>query len=123
MKTAITVVLFLFTAMVFSQEQNDDFLIEKSTWTIEGNFGFNLRNDNNSNNFNNSDNMSFNFRIAPKLGYALSDNFILGLWVAYGYTEFENEFENAGTIQTDISKFKKRTLLTINLYHIWAGIA
>lgn len=103
MKTLITVVLFLFTMMVFSQDENDNFLIEKSTWTIEGDFGIKNFSDKKSyTNSNEFDDNYFNFSIAPKIGYAINDNFILGLGFAYNYSErdYEGIVEQAITINS-----------------------
>lgn len=104
MKVSITVVLFLFTSLLFSQEQNENFLIVKGTWTIEGNLGFNLRNEDDTNNSIDHDYKTFNFSIAPKIGYALNNNFVLGLGLSYSHSQFDNEYINQSNTSTNFTK-------------------
>ncbi|WP_178984632.1 porin family protein [Winogradskyella helgolandensis] len=96
MKTQMTILLCLLTSIIFSQEKNEDFLIEKGLWSIEGEFSINSINSDYPNDIGNIAREDFNFNIAPKVGYIISDNLILGLGIGYSYlkTEFENENSN-----------------------------
>ncbi|CAM1366744.1 outer membrane beta-barrel protein [Tenacibaculum xiamenense] len=93
MKTRLTLLLLLFvTTVTIGQNKQDKFKISKGTWLLEGDFSIN------SSNFKITDNPTpnkadrFNFRISPKLGYAVNDNLVLGLGLEYSYSE--NQYEN-----------------------------
>lgn len=104
MKKSIIIMLCLFANIVFSQDENDTFLIEKGTWVVEGDFGLNFGNSNNVSGTTISDNSGFSFNIAPKVGYFISDNLQLGLGLAYGYTKFDNSDGNSPNINETTSK-------------------
>lgn len=104
MKASITVLLFLFTSLVFSQDKYDNFLIEKSIWVLEGDFGINSRQSGVVSGNDNIDDTNFNLSIAPKVGYFLKDNFALGLGFKYGYSEFESDNVSESIIRTHLTK-------------------
>lgn len=103
MKVLITALLFLFTSFAFSQDTSDNFLIEKGTWIAEGNFGLNTRQSEDVFNSTTTDEKTFNFSIAPKIGYLIADNFILGLGLEYNYSKYEREGARESTIGTHTS--------------------
>lgn len=94
MKTPMIILLCLLTSIIFSQEKNEDFLIEKGQWSIEGEFSFNSQNADYSNSNGDVNRNDFNFNIAPKVGYTISDNLILGLGVGYAHSKTEMEDDN-----------------------------
>lgn len=92
----MTIILCLLTSIILSQENNEDFLIEKGLWSIEGEFSINSINSDYPNDTENIAREDFNFNIAPKVGYTISGNLIIGLGIGYSYlkTEFKNENSN-----------------------------
>ena len=96
----ITVCLVLFTTLGMAQETQENFLIEKGTWSLEGDFSVNSQKLENLTNDN--ENERFNFNISPKIGYAISDNLLLGLGLGYGY--IKSEFNNPQVLNDNISE-------------------
>ncbi|WP_026755721.1 outer membrane beta-barrel protein [Sediminibacter sp. Hel_I_10] len=78
--------------------------MKKGTWNIAGDLSLNLRNDDDNNNSTDYDNNTFNFSIAPKIGYALNDNLILGLGLSYNYSKYDREIINESNTNTIFSK-------------------
>ncbi|WP_366136149.1 outer membrane beta-barrel protein [uncultured Maribacter sp.] len=96
---------FFIVLFLTAQVENENFKIEKGSKYLGGSIFFNFSNsENNSSNgsveFNNT-NMGF----APKLGYAIKDNFIVGLGITSSYSKNNidypmlnsNESENTST--------------------------
>ncbi|WP_340065677.1 hypothetical protein [Ascidiimonas aurantiaca] len=110
----ITGCLVLFTTLSMAQETQENFLIEKGTWSLEGDFSITTEKVEDLI-IDDVVNDEFNFIILPKIGYAVSDNLLLGLGLGYEYSEgsfksqepsFDNEVEsNAFIVFSYIKKF------------------
>lgn len=92
MKKLFTLLLLSFTTIVFAQENEDLFNIEKGTWVVEGGFSIFSENREITNDIN-STNDIVRFSIMPRLGYTLSDNLVLGLGIGYSYSKLEHSNE------------------------------
>ncbi|MFI1773266.1 outer membrane beta-barrel protein [Thalassobellus citreus] len=94
MKNKLIIALLLVGSTVFAQNTEEKFEIPKNQWTLGGNVSFNSRSseyENNSvNSINKYENKAKGFGIKPEVGYAISNNLILGLGVGYLYSEYEN---------------------------------
>ncbi|WP_299521603.1 outer membrane beta-barrel protein [Winogradskyella sp.] len=91
MKLPVLFILLIFTTFTFSQENDERFNLEKGSFIFEGDFSVNTQNNELSlEGSQDSDSEQFNFSLAPKIGYAIDDNLILGLGLGYGYSKFES---------------------------------
>ena len=104
MKLPFTLLLILFTTVIFGQGNEENFSIEKGVWSLEADFSINSRNSDFFNESNNSSRKEFGFSISPKVGYAINKNLILGLGLGYSYSKFEIENENVQFLGTDYSR-------------------
>ncbi len=90
----------LFSAGVFTtQGQTDDkFTIEKGTWNLTGSVAFGLRNDDmeSSDTSRTSDYSSFLLR--PSAGYAVGNNLVVGLGIAYENRDEESTYVSGGSV-------------------------
>ena len=88
-------------------DQTDRLIIEKGTWNLTGSASLSFG-SNDSENASFSGSGDFNsFSLNPLFGYAVNDNFVVGLGLGYGRTSSEsdsvdndglmNEFESEGT--------------------------
>jgi hypothetical protein len=106
MRTSLTLFLILFTSISFGQDNQDDkeqFTIEKGTWSLEADFSINSGHNDFFNETVVIDSKDFSFGVSPKIGYAISENLILGLGFGYAYSKSENENENEQILRTTSS--------------------
>lgn len=80
--------LLLFTMLFalsfsYAQEKNKKLNIKKGTWSLSGETSFSFNNNKADNQVYEDKSYLFNF--APKIGYTISDNLILGVGIGYGY--------------------------------------
>ncbi|MEM6892650.1 MAG: outer membrane beta-barrel protein [Bacteroidota bacterium] len=93
MRKFLLATLMLFTAVTMAQDQDDNRLtIPKGTWVLGGNIGF--FSNTSDNNFTddivrNTERSSFTF--SPRIGYAFSDNWTVGLVSDYFVQKGDNE--------------------------------
>lgn len=95
MKKLSTILVLLFTTLIFAQEKEDNTFIEKGVWSLEGDFSVNTRQNENFYENNKTSRDVFSFGIAPKIGYAISDDLILGLGIGYNYSKSDVEHDQA----------------------------
>ena len=95
MKKSLVLALLLCSTFVFSQEDEDRFLIAKGVWELGGQFSISSTSQDSFSGTSSSENNAFGFEITPRVGYAINDNLILGLGLSYGYSDTENEAVNA----------------------------
>ncbi|WP_176829763.1 outer membrane beta-barrel protein [Tenacibaculum sp. MAR_2009_124] len=113
MKTKFTLLLLLFvTAITVGQNEKQKFNIKKGTWMLEGDFSINSVTNEVTDSPNPNNLERFSFSISPKLGYAISNNLVLGLSLGYGYSENEyngyynsDDSSNTYSIAPYIKKF------------------
>lgn len=86
-KSLIIIFLFAF-GVSFAQEKEGNLSIRKGTWNLGGELSFGKSNYENKGATSYETN-NLNFSFSPKAGYAISDNFIIGLGLGYSYQNFE----------------------------------
>lgn len=86
--------LFHVLLVTAQRDKQDKLIIEKGTWNVGGNFSFrftqfesNFQNEDSSRFFENE---STGISVFPNLGYAVGNNFIVGLGLGYGFSKSEN---------------------------------
>ncbi|WGH75570.1 hypothetical protein P8625_16155 [Tenacibaculum tangerinum] len=110
MKKLVLCAMLCVLSVAYGQEkvQNEKLTIEKGTYFLNGDFSVNHSNNIIKDFYYGSSYESniFNFSIAPKIGYAIKDNLLIGLGVGYGYSEVEaiNPF-NESNATTSFNNF------------------
>ncbi|NAS29873.1 hypothetical protein GTQ40_02710 [Flavobacteriaceae bacterium R38] len=101
MKNTLLLVVVLVINFSFGQEEKKINNIEKNTWNLTGSTALNFNDSNNA--FDNffgenveNDIKNFSIDFSPQLGYAINNNFIVGLGIGYGYSKSETDTETEG---------------------------
>jgi hypothetical protein len=90
MKQLVILALLSISLNTFSQEEKEKFSIDKGAFLIEGSFNINSTNTQNYGD-NERESDAFGFGFYPKIGYAVNNNFILGIGLGYGYNKSDAE--------------------------------
>lgn len=87
-------------AVSFSQEQNENYSIEKGHWNLRGNVNFSTsKNDfeNKSQEYSNSTNSTY-ISLISNIGYSVNTNLVVGLGVGYGFNGFKDKNDGLGKV-------------------------
>ncbi|GGG25883.1 hypothetical protein GCM10011532_06550 [Christiangramia forsetii] len=88
------IIILLFLSLFASaQEEPDNFLIEKGTWSLGGAIGFNSSNSE----YESYETKNFGFTIRPKAAYFINDNLAAGLLLGYNYNS--NKYSQSDNLQ------------------------
>ena len=87
MKTILLIIaVTLFSLIATAQEESDNFLIEKGTWSLGGFIGMNSSNSE----YESYETKNFGFSLRPKAAYFINDNLAAGLLLGYHYNRNKN---------------------------------
>lgn len=110
MKKKLTLLLLLVSIITYSQEKEKRFNLEKGTWVLEGDIKMNSTK--NAHDSNTTESKTFAFGIAPKVGYTINNNLVLGLGLGYNFSrnKFHSNFQNKVSVDNiySISPYIKK---------------
>ncbi|WP_418511684.1 outer membrane beta-barrel protein [Corallibacter sp.] len=106
MKKLLLLAFVLTSIITHAQENSEKLTIDKGTWNVSGDISLHFSNTESNN--NNVEQDEFGFSFAPKIGYAINDNLILGLGIGYGHYK-----------QDTTSNTNQQTTVNTNSYHVF----
>ncbi|AGC76885.1 opacity protein-like surface antigen [Nonlabens dokdonensis] len=101
MRTAIYLFTFLLTAITAAQEETTSF-INRGGYELNGSLSFSTSKINRENGFQ-SESRGTLIIFRPQLGYAVKNDFVLGLGLGFSYSESRNETANVDDINSSTS--------------------